>query len=144
MVTVGMNKSADEIMILDERTQEDLASGKYRDQRRGSFGTSAAGPGPAPRTSGPAPRATGPGGRRQAAAEKGFTRARTGPAPVDAAAGKARAHLQRAGAPAGRDSGKARRQPLYGEPDCPRRQEPGEALTAGGRRTASRSWPAPA
>src|SRR5215470_8055862 len=117
MVAVGMNKAAEEFMILDESTREDLASGKYRDQRRGSFGTSAAGPGPAPR-------ATGPAGR---------------PA-VDAAAGKARAHLQRAGAPAGRDCTKARRQPLYREPDYPRRQEPGEALTTGGRR---RPAPAP-
>ncbi len=42
MVAVGMNKSADEFLILDERTREDLASGKYRDQRRGSFGPAAA------------------------------------------------------------------------------------------------------
>jgi hypothetical protein len=41
MVAVGMNKAADELMILDDRTREDLASGKYRDQRRQSFGTSA-------------------------------------------------------------------------------------------------------
>jgi hypothetical protein len=41
MVAVGMNKAADELMILDERTQAELASGRYRDQRRGSFGTSA-------------------------------------------------------------------------------------------------------
>jgi hypothetical protein len=46
MVAVGMNKAADELMILDERTQEELASGRYRDQRRGSFGTSAATPAP--------------------------------------------------------------------------------------------------
>ena len=52
MVAVGMNKAAEELMILDEGTAEDLASGKYRDQRRGSFGTSAAGP--APRTAPPA------------------------------------------------------------------------------------------
>jgi hypothetical protein len=51
MVAVGMNKAADELMILDDRTREDLASGKLRDQRRGSFGTSASAP-PAPR---PAP-----------------------------------------------------------------------------------------
>ena len=38
MAAVGMNKAAEELMILDERTQADLASGKYRDQRRGSFG----------------------------------------------------------------------------------------------------------
>ena len=44
MVAVGMNKAADEFMILDDATREALASGKYRDQRRGSFGTSAAAP----------------------------------------------------------------------------------------------------
>jgi hypothetical protein len=48
MVAIGMNKAAEELMILDERTQADLASGRYRDQRRGSFGTSA--PAPAPGT----------------------------------------------------------------------------------------------
>ena len=57
MVAVGMNKAAEELMILDERTQEDLASGKYHDQRRGSFGTSA--PAPAARTA-RADRRTGP------------------------------------------------------------------------------------
>jgi hypothetical protein len=41
MVAVGMNKAAEEFMILDEDTRADLASGKYRDQRRTSFGTSA-------------------------------------------------------------------------------------------------------
>jgi hypothetical protein len=44
MVAVGMNKAADELMILDEQTRADLASGKLRDQRRGSFGTSGAAP----------------------------------------------------------------------------------------------------
>ena len=47
MVAVGMNKAADELMILDEQTRENLASGKFRDQRRGSFGPSAPAPGPA-------------------------------------------------------------------------------------------------
>jgi hypothetical protein len=42
MVAVGMNKGAEEFLILDEDTRADLASGKYRDQRRTSFGTSAA------------------------------------------------------------------------------------------------------
>ena len=59
MVAVGMNKAAEELMILDEHTREDLASGKYRDQRRGSFGTSAAGPGPAPRATGSPARPAG-------------------------------------------------------------------------------------
>ena len=39
MVAVGVNKAAEQYMILDERTKEELASGKYHDQRRGSFGT---------------------------------------------------------------------------------------------------------
>jgi hypothetical protein len=53
MMAIGMNKAAEELMILDERTQAELASGRYHDQRRGSFGTSAAAP--APGTVAPAP-----------------------------------------------------------------------------------------
>jgi hypothetical protein len=45
MVAIGMNKAADEFLILDEQTREDLASGKYRDQRRGLFGPLAPAPG---------------------------------------------------------------------------------------------------
>ena len=56
MVAVGMNKAADELMILDEGTREDLASGKYRDQRRGSFGTSVSGDQAAPSAVEPAGR----------------------------------------------------------------------------------------
>src|SRR6516162_7475480 len=61
MVAVGVNKAAEQYMILDEHTKEELASGKYHDQRRGSFGTSGTGqptpsPGqPAPSTAQPAP-----------------------------------------------------------------------------------------
>jgi hypothetical protein len=40
MVAVGVNKAADQYFILDDRTREELAGGKYHDQRRGSFGTS--------------------------------------------------------------------------------------------------------
>ncbi len=40
MVAVGVNKAAEQYLILDEQTRADLASGKYHDQRRGSFGTS--------------------------------------------------------------------------------------------------------
>jgi hypothetical protein len=53
MVAVGVNKAAEQYMILDERTKEELASGKYHDQRRGSFGTSA--PSAAPAAPSPAP-----------------------------------------------------------------------------------------
>jgi hypothetical protein len=49
MVAVGMNKAAEEYLILDEQTREELASGKYRDQRRGLFGPQA----PAPRQDNP-------------------------------------------------------------------------------------------
>jgi hypothetical protein len=57
MVAVGVNKAAEQYMILDEHTKEELVSGKYHDQRRGSFGTSvpsaapAGPPSPAPATS---------------------------------------------------------------------------------------------
>src|ERR1039457_6921027 len=37
MVAVGVNKAAEQYLILDERTSEELASGKYHDQRRGAF-----------------------------------------------------------------------------------------------------------
>ena len=38
MVAVGVNKSAEQYLLLDEQTQNELASGKFADQRRGSFG----------------------------------------------------------------------------------------------------------
>jgi hypothetical protein len=38
IVAIGVNKAADEYLILDDRTRAQLASGKYHDQRRGSFG----------------------------------------------------------------------------------------------------------
>jgi hypothetical protein len=40
MVAVGVNKSAEQYLLLDEETKDELAQGKYHDQRRGSFGTS--------------------------------------------------------------------------------------------------------
>jgi hypothetical protein len=44
MVAVGVNKAAEQYLLLDDQTKADLASGKYHDQRRGSFGTSPAAP----------------------------------------------------------------------------------------------------
>ncbi len=38
MVAVGQNKAAEQFLILDEATREDLANGKQHDQRRGLFG----------------------------------------------------------------------------------------------------------
>ena len=46
MVAVGVNKSAEQYLILDEQTKDELASGKFADQRRGSFGTSVSSAGP--------------------------------------------------------------------------------------------------
>ncbi len=46
MVAVGVNKAADQFLILDQQTREELASGKYHDQRRGSFGAPASRPAP--------------------------------------------------------------------------------------------------
>jgi hypothetical protein len=54
MVAIGVNKSAEQYMILDESTRDELASGKYHDQRRGSFGPQA------PRSPTPTPPATSP------------------------------------------------------------------------------------
>jgi hypothetical protein len=93
MVAVGMNKAAEEFMILDEETQADLASGKYRDQRRTSFGTSAgAASQPRPAQIGPAqigpaqprPAQTGPAQTRPAQTQPAQTRPR--PRPRSAAA----------------------------------------------------------
>ena len=65
MVAVGVNKAAEQYMILDEHTQEELATGKYHDQRRGSFGTS---PASSPSAQAPAPpRAAGKARPRPAA-----------------------------------------------------------------------------
>ncbi len=47
MVAIGVNKAAEAYLLLDERTRDELASGKFRDQRRGSFGTSLPSSGPA-------------------------------------------------------------------------------------------------
>jgi hypothetical protein len=57
MVAVGVNKAAEQYLILDEETKQELASGKYHDQRRGSFGTTDATP-PAPGNTAPASAAT--------------------------------------------------------------------------------------
>jgi hypothetical protein len=75
MVAVGVNKSAEQYLLLDEQTQNELASGKFADQRRGSFGTSVptsspseAGPGTAaiPRPARPQPARPQPARRQPA------------------------------------------------------------------------------
>ena len=59
MVAVGVNKAAEQYLLLDEQTEQELASGKYHDQRRGSFGTSGtAAPSRGGATTGTAPAAS--------------------------------------------------------------------------------------
>ncbi len=71
MVAIGVNKAAEQYLVLDERTQDDLASGKYHDQRRGSFGTSVASVAPVP-SAAPIPSATSvPAGNRAGGAQRG-------------------------------------------------------------------------
>lgn len=62
MVAVGVNKSAEQFEILDERTRDDLAEGKFHDQRRSSYGAppAATGAPAATRSSPPPSRATPP------------------------------------------------------------------------------------
>jgi hypothetical protein len=48
MVAVGVNKAAEQFLLLDEETKDELANGKYRDQRRGLFGPQAPAAGPRP------------------------------------------------------------------------------------------------
>jgi hypothetical protein len=65
MVAIGVNKAAEQYLVLDEHTQDELASGKYHDQRRGSFGTSVA-------SAAPVPSATSvTAGRRAGGAQRG-------------------------------------------------------------------------
>jgi hypothetical protein len=79
IVAVGMNKAADEFLILDEQTRDDLASGKYRDLRKGWSAPPAPGPGAgeAAGTTLSRPRApaaaSAPGGRTGSAGEPGNT-----------------------------------------------------------------------
>jgi hypothetical protein len=69
MVAVGVNKAAEQYMILDESTRDEIASGKYHDQRRGSFGTTvtSAAPSSAP-TAAPEPHPAAPRQRSAAPA----------------------------------------------------------------------------
>jgi hypothetical protein len=60
MVAVGVNKSAEQYLLLDEQTKDELASGKFADQRRGSFGTSVPTSSPAEPGTSAAPRPTRP------------------------------------------------------------------------------------
>ena len=75
MVAVGVNKAAEQYMILDENTSEAIASGKYHDQRRGSFGTSVSSSAPsAAPSAAPQPRPAAPRQRSATPAAPKVTR----------------------------------------------------------------------
>src|SRR5499427_2956344 len=71
MVAVGVNKAAEQYLLLDEDTKTEIASGKYHDQRRGSFGTSQASPGTSPATGVSQPAGTSPAAGTSQSAEAG-------------------------------------------------------------------------
>ena len=73
MVAIGVNKSAEQYLLLDEQTQNELASGKFADQRRGSFGTSVP-------TSSPSEAGTGQAGTGQVGTATAARPARPEPA----------------------------------------------------------------
>ena len=125
MVAVGVNKAAEQYLLLDDDTKAELASGKYHDQRRGSFGTSPASPGTSPSPgAGPSPRTTPPAGTSPAAhassaadstrAADATPAAGAAPAPSSGAArtaGQARTRLQAAGPTARPGAAAKARQP---------------------------------
>jgi hypothetical protein len=86
MVAVGVNKAADQYLILDERTRDELASGKFHDQRRGSFGTSSPSSSPAAAAGSAGGAAAGSAGGAAAGSAGGAAAAQAG-----AAAGQSRA-----------------------------------------------------
>jgi hypothetical protein len=91
MVAVGVNKSSEQYMLLDERTKEDLASGRYHDQRRGTYGSAApsAGAAPAGRDAAVEAGRSAPEAKRSASAVTGPGPAVTGPASAVTGAGPA-------------------------------------------------------
>jgi hypothetical protein len=119
MVAVGVNKAAEQYLILDEQTREELASGKYRDQRRGFFG---------PLSSASATAAAPP-------AVGGAVGQATGPA-VGGAVGPAAG--QAAGQAAGGAAGPAVTGPAVSARPA-RRQDPPARRSAAGR-PARRPW----
>ena len=147
MVAVGVNKSAEQYLLLDEDTQADLAKGKYHDQRRGTFGQ----PGPAPGQAGPRPAGDrAPGGTRPARCCPGEGRAGPGAArpggrpPPAAAAGHgvaatAGGPVQPAGPAPRRDRPQTGAEPVRRHPDHPGGQEPRQALSHTPRPAPARS-----
>ena len=90
MVAVGVNKSAEQYLLLDEDTKTELAQGKYHDQRRGTFGQPEPAPGQprAARPAAPAQASTAPASTAPASTAPASTApagaAQASPAPAKA------------------------------------------------------------
>ena len=80
LVAIGVNKSAEQYLLLDQQTRDELASGKFADQRRGSFGTSLPSAPPAAPAARPPP--AQPTGRRPAASARPAPRRPARPRPA--------------------------------------------------------------
>jgi hypothetical protein len=118
MVAVGVNKAAEQYMILDDQTKEELASGKYHDQRRGSFGTSPAASAPASAVPAPsAPASAAPAASAPAPA-------RPAPARADSPANLARPSAKSPGQPARPEPKRAPAQARPARPQPQRQPQP--------------------
>jgi hypothetical protein len=76
MVAIGVNKSAEQYLLLDDQTKDELARGKFADQRRGLFGTSV--PSVSPTPAGPpsaSPASAGPASASPASASPASAKA---------------------------------------------------------------------
>lgn len=78
MVAIGVNKSAEQYLLLDDHTKDELASGKFADQRRGSFGTSV--PSASPPSASPVPARAGGTASRPGSAQSARRRQSQRPA----------------------------------------------------------------
>ena len=144
MVAVGVNKSAEQYLLLDEDTKTDLARGKYHDQQRAAPSASPPGPRPAQdrqpgephgraRPGGPNPGQPSPGQPPAGASPTGISapqggagEARPGLPRAAAAAGHRvtaapGGPVQPAGPAAGRDHQQARAEPVRRHADHPGR-----------------------
>ena len=65
MVAVGVNKSAEQFEILDDRTRDEMAAGSYHDQRRASYGAPPAATGGARRLGSDVPGTSRPATQRR-------------------------------------------------------------------------------
>jgi hypothetical protein len=101
MVAVGLNKAAEEFLVLDDQTREDLAAGKVP-------WSPACPPRQQPR-------------RRAGPAAGTGRKAGPGPQAVEPVTGETRAAVQRAGNATGRDSAEAGRAQSSGHADHPGR-----------------------